>query len=78
MEHYFEKGELVILKATSESLWKKWKVFGIDTQNISILEPKPDVALFQQTGIISLMQQAPPTKAGMASPLRLLEYQVKP
>lgn len=75
---YFEKGELVILKATSESQWKKWKIVGIDTHHLSILEPKPDVSRFQQTGIISLMQQAPPTKAGMSSPLSILEYQIKP
>jgi hypothetical protein len=75
---YFEKGELVMLKATSESQWKKWKIIGIDTHHLSILEPKPDVSRFQQTGIISLMQQTPPTKAGMSSPLSILEYQIKP
>jgi len=75
---YFAEGELVILKASNKNQWRQWFTIGVDNQHVSILEPKPDVTRFRESRIISLMQQAPPTKAGMASPLSILEYEVKP
>jgi hypothetical protein len=72
---YFDKGKLVIARATAASGWKDWqRVYVSDGPYLG--EVLDDPYRLRTDGVLSVMMQSSPGTPGQATPLHVLDFQL--
>lgn len=70
---YFDKGLMIIAKATKKNGWKDWKIIHKES-DFFLNEMKVDVNRFKEQSVLSVFVQDTPAKAGDASRIRMFDY----
>lgn len=70
---YFEKGHLIILKATAKSGWHDWREVA-QVAGSFLGEAQVDAYRFKKDGVLSVAMQDSPVKPGAASALKVWDF----